>query len=112
MEYYSISCEILKQISNILSKECNNTILLIPNGKSCWTENGFSVEFEDVDIPCSIISIPNPKYPNDQDGYYKVNRIRFGKTILNDTINGYSFSYDEIKLIITGEGKWAYINKN
>lgn len=110
-EYYSTVCEILKQISTVLSKENLCHISLIPTGNTCWMEMGLSVEVEDVDIPEKSISIPNPKCLNDKDGFYKVNHIHLGKTIIDDTRNGFLYSYDDIKIIIKGINKWAYYSK-
>lgn len=108
---YSIACVILRQIAEVLTKESNTEISLISTGNSCWTDVGYSVEIKDVDIPSNSISVPNPKYSNDKDGYYRVNLIRLGRTIMDDTKNGVPFDYDGIKSIIKGAGKWAYYNK-
>lgn len=109
MEYYSIAAYIiLKQISEVLSKESNTIIPLSPTGNIGRTENGYSVEFMVVDIPDSLISVPHPQYANDRNGYYKVNHIRLGKTIIDDTAKGFPFNENELKGLITAEGKWAY----
>lgn len=105
---YSIACEILKQISEVLTKESNTEFSLVSTGNNCWTDNGYSVEIVDIDIPSDLISIPNPKCSDDKDGYYRVNRIRLGRTIMDDTKNGFPFDYNSIKAIIKAEGKWAY----
>ena len=110
MEYNGIACEILKQISEVLTKESNSVISLIPTGNNCWSESGYSVDMLDIDIPSKLISVPVPKCSNDKDGCYRVNRIRLGRTILDDTANGCPFDYDDIKDIIQAEGKWAYYN--
>ena len=108
MDYYSIACEVLKQLSTVLSKESNTTITLSPTGNNCWTENGYSVEFVVVDIPDNLISVPYSKYANDRNGYYKVNRIRLGKTILDDTAKGFPFNENELKDLIKSKDRWAY----
>lgn len=100
---------ILSQIAEVLSQGSQSIISLIPTGTTIiLTEKGYSVEIEDVDIPCDLISVPNPKYPNDEDGSYRVNHVYLGGTIIEDTMNGFPFNKDEIKRIVKGEGKWAF----
>ena len=108
MDYYSIACEVLKQISAVLSKESNTIIMLSPTRNICWTENVYSVEFVAVDISDNLISVPCPKYANDRNGYYKVNRIRLGETILDDTAKGFPFNENELNGIIKSKDRWAY----
>jgi len=103
--------KILEQISKILKSESNTIVSLIPTGNECMVEGDYSVEIKDVDIPSNVISAPNPKYSNDLNGFYKVNRIRLGKIILDDTKNGFPFSDEEIKGIIKGVKTWAYYDK-
>lgn len=100
---------VLTQISKVLSDLCGQNITLIPAGNQCLSENGkVSVEIQEVSIPDSIISRPTPSSSNNPQGYYKVNRIRLGQTILGDTAKGCPFSDDEIITVINGIGTWAY----
>lgn len=100
---------LLNQVSKVLYDLCKQTIALVPTGNQCLNENGkVSIEIHEVNIPDSIISQPNPSCPQNPDGIYKVNRIRLGKTILEDSFKGYSFSDDEIKTVIEGKGVWGY----
>ena len=108
MDYFNIACEVLKQLSTVLSKESNTTITLSPTGDNCWTENRYSVEFVTINIPDNLISVPCPKYATDGNGYYKVNRIRLGKTILDDTAKGFPFNENELKDLIKSKDIWAY----
>lgn len=111
MDYYSIACRVINQISEILLEESGSYISLKPTGKNCPIGNSLSVEIMDVDIPQNLIGCPNPKFEQDGEGFYKVNRIRIGNTILDDTYKGYPFSKDEIKTYIKGVNTWAYFPK-
>lgn len=105
---YSIPM-VLNQISKVLTTLSGYTVFMNYTGKWCPDSNGkLSIEFEDTDILSSVITKPFPQYFNDEEGYYKVNRIHLGKTILEDTAKGYSFSDDEIKTVINGECVWGY----
>lgn len=100
---------VLNQISKVLTNLCGHTVFINYTSKCCPDSNGkLLIVFEEIDIPSSIISKPFPQYFNDEDGCYKVNRIHLGKTILEDTFKGYSFSDDEIKTVIEGKGVWGY----
>lgn len=107
--YSSAICEILKQISDVLFKESGQKVDLRYTGNKCPDGNGkISIEIVEVDIPENLISQPNPNFPNDKSGYYKVNRIRLGNIILDDTSRGFPFSEKEIETVIKGAGVWAY----
>lgn len=107
--YSGAICEILKQISVVLFRESGQNVNLRYTGNMCPDGNGkISVEIDEVDIPKKLISQPDPKFPNDKDGYFKVTRIRLGNTILDDTSKGSPFSEEEIKVVIKGNGVWAY----
>ena len=112
MDDYGIACEILKQISEALSIESKTIIILNSTGNSYWMEKGFSIGFVDVDIPSELISVPDPRYLNDKYGFYRVNQIRLGRTIIDDTSKGFPFNHEEIMKIIKGNGTWAYYNIN
>lgn len=100
---------VLNQISRVLSSMCGQSITVVPTGKQCINENGkCSIEIKEISIPNTAISQPNPACPQDTDGFYKVNRIRLGKGILDDTAKGFPFSEEEIKTVIKGLGTWAY----
>lgn len=107
--YSSAICVILRQISDVLFRKSGQEICLRFTGNMCPDGNGkISVELNEIDIPDNLISRPYPKFPNDKNGYYKVNRIRLGNTILGDTSNGFLFSEKEIETVINGEIVWAY----
>ena len=111
MDYYSVACEVLKQISTVLSKESNTIITLSPIRNGYWIAGCYSVEIVDVDIPDSLISVPCPQDSNDRNGYYRVNRIRLGNTILDDMVKGFPFKENELKRLLKTEGLWAYYIK-
>lgn len=100
---------VLTQISTVLSNMCGQSITLFPTGKQCFNENGkCSIEIKEISIPNTAISQSNPSCPQDTDGFYKVNRIRLGTTILGDTAKGCPFSDEEIQSVIKGSDTWAY----
>lgn len=109
-KYGNVIPLVLKQISKVLSEMCGYTINLSCIGDFYMDENGkYSVELNEIDISSKHILKPFPQYSNDNDGFYKVNRIRLGITILNDTVKGYPFSDDEIKTVLKGVNVWGYI---
>ena len=110
MENCTVS-KILDQISKIIESESNIIVSLVPTGNDCMVEGDYSFEIKDVDIPSNVISAPNPKYTNDQNGFYRVNRIRLGKFIFDDAQKGFPFSDEEIKPVIKGAKTWAYYDK-
>lgn len=72
MDYYSVVCKILRQISEVLSKESGNSVSLCPINRdiSYFTERGFSIEIKEVDLPKDLISTPFPQYEDDKEGFY------------------------------------------
>lgn len=108
MDYYSIACDVLQQMSRILTVESGKRISLIPTNHYCWMGNDISIEIEEVDIPQNLIGVPCPKYEQEKEGLYKVNRVHVGKTILEDTFNGFPFDEREMKQYIKGRKTWAY----
>lgn len=100
---------VLTQISTVLSNMCGQSITLVSTGNQCVNGNGkYSIEIKEISIPNTVISQPNPACPQDTDGFYKVNRIRLEKDILDDTAKGFPFSDEDIKTVVNGIGAWAY----
>lgn len=111
MEYYYAACEIIEKISLIISEEININVSLVPTGWECIVDGGYSFEINDVDIPSNLIYVPNPKYSNDTNGFYRVNRIRLSKIILDDAKNGFPLSNEIFKGVIKNPKTWAYYDK-
>ena len=98
---------VLAEISSVLSELSGSEIELSFTGASVNCEGKISYELEDVEIPCDLISEPNPKCLQDKPGYHTVNRIRL-KEIVDDYRNGHLFSKEEIQGVIKGNGVWGY----
>jgi len=108
---YSIPT-VLNQVAKVLSYLSNQTLIMNFTGNYCPDSNGkLSIEFCEIEIPSSIISKPNPQFSQDKKGFYKVNRIRLGKNILDDTAKGFPYSDDEIITVIKKLNVWAYYEK-
>lgn len=107
--YVGVIPLLLEQISKVLSDLSGETIVLSHTGNHCLADNGkLSIEIEEINLSSSVISKPTSSYPLDDDGFYRVNRIRLSNIILGDTQKGYPFSDEEIKILIKGVDTWAY----
>lgn len=98
---------VLAEISSVLSELSGSEIELSYTGVSVPCEGKISYELENVEIPCDLISEPNPKCLHGKPGYYTVNRIRL-KECVDDYANGGKFSKEEIQGVIKGIGVWGY----
>lgn len=100
---------VLAQISKVLSESSNQSILLLSTGERCINENGkYSISIKEIEIPRNLISVPNPKFQNDKENYYKVNRVRLGSVILYDTYKGFPFSEEALMNLVKAHSVWAY----
>lgn len=101
---------LLAEISSVLSELSGSEIELSFTGASVPCEGKISYELENVEIPCDLISEPNPKCPHDKPDYYTVNRIRL-KDIVDDYCRDGKIDIEHMLVTINGKKTWGYYPK-
>jgi len=109
MNIYSV-VEHFQQILN----QSGDPVSLSPTGEFMLNENAqYSIELEEAFIlkENDVFKLPSPQpfSSADTEEQYKVNRIRVGRSLMEDYSNGYPYRDEEILNILKGkEGLFAF----